>query len=297
MDTSNALLSGVAITVEGDAIQGQRTAVSEANGSYRLLNLPPGEYRVTYQKSKFKTIVYEGAKVEVNKTLTMNVTMQIAGVEVTLVVTGSSPIVDVKNATIGTNFGDVILCTTSPTSATSLPCLPDTLASRCLAWTSAAIPRERSRPIGRTGLAGQSITTVDGVNITPGSDGVGAYLDYGALAEANVSAAGNSANVAVAGAAVTTVIKSGSNTHHGEFRVDFAPIGNKPYTGAENYLAYHDINGQFDGPLIKDRLWYFMSFRDQYNAFDHRDVRQAGRSRAAHQVSRSAPKRRTTPSS
>ena len=36
------------------------------------------------------------------------------------------------------------------------------------------------------GLSGQSITTVDGVNITAGSAGVGAYIDYGALAEAKV---------------------------------------------------------------------------------------------------------------
>ena len=47
----------------------------------RVVTLPPGEYRVTYQKSRFKKIVYEGAKVEVGKTITMNVTMQIADIE------------------------------------------------------------------------------------------------------------------------------------------------------------------------------------------------------------------------
>src|SRR6186997_1939377 len=77
VDPTNALLPGVSITVEGDAIQGQRTAESEANGSYRFLYLPQGEYRVTYQKAGFKTIVYKGAKVELGKTITMNVTMQI----------------------------------------------------------------------------------------------------------------------------------------------------------------------------------------------------------------------------
>src|SRR5580765_5586836 len=104
VDPANALMPGVSITVEGDAIQGQRTAESEANGSYRFLYLPQGEYRVTYQKSKFKKIVYEGAKVEIGKTVTMNVTMQIADIEATLIVTGGSPIVDVRNATVGTNF-------------------------------------------------------------------------------------------------------------------------------------------------------------------------------------------------
>ena len=99
------------------------------------------------------------------------------------------------------------------------------------------------------------------------SDGVGAYIDYGALAEAKISAAGNSADVAVAGAAVTTVIKSGSNTQHGEFYADFKPGGSKDYTGAENFVRYRDINGQLGGPFIKDRLWYFTSFRDQHTAF------------------------------
>ena len=70
----------------------------------------------------------------------------------------------------------------------------------------------------------------------------------------------------MAGAAVTTVIKSGSNTHHGEFFTDFKPGGSKGYTGAEKFLRYLDINGQLGGPLIKDRFWYFTSFRGQQTA-------------------------------
>jgi hypothetical protein len=266
VDPTDALLAGVSITVEGDAIQGQRTAESEANGSYRFLYLPQGEYRVTYQKSRFKKIVFEGAKVEVNKTITMNVTMQIADIEETVVVTGGSPIVDVKNATVGTNFGEAML--------RDIPNQRDLFA--LLAQTP-GITMPRADVGGDTagtqssyrayGLSGQSITTVDGVNITAGSDGVGAYIDYGALAEAMISAAGNSADVAVAGAAVTAVIKSGSNTQHGEGYADVKPGSTKRYTGAENFVLYRDINGQLGGPFIKDRLWYFTSFRDQYTAF------------------------------
>ena len=262
VDPTNAALAGVSITVEGAAIQGQRTAQSEANGSYRVLYLPQGEYRVTYQKSRFKTIVYEGAKVEVGRTLTLNVTMQIAEIEETLVVTKDSPIVDVKNATVGTNFGSAML--------RDIPNQRDLFA--LLAQTP-GITLPRVDVGGNTagtqsafrvyGLVGQSITTVDGVNITVGSAAIGAFIDYGALAEAQVSGAGNSAEVAVAGAAVTTVIKSGSNTHHGELYTDFKPAGSKGYTGAEKFLRYLDINGQVGGPLIKDKLWYFTSFRGQ----------------------------------
>src|SRR6185436_12913550 len=114
------------------------------------------------------------------------------------------------------------------------------------------------------GLSGQSITTVDGVNITDGSAALGAYIDYGALAEAKVAGAGNSADVPVAGAAVTTVIKSGSNTQHGEFYADFKPASKKTYDGAEYLSRYRDIDGQIGGPFIKDRFWYFTSYRDHY---------------------------------
>jgi hypothetical protein len=265
VDPTNAPLPGVSITVAGAAIQSQRTAVSEDNGSYRLLYLPQGEYRITYQKAGFKKIVYEGAKVELGKTLTMNVTMQLAEIEETVVVTGSSPIVDVRNPTAGTNFGASML--------RDIPHQRDLFALLAL---TPGITMPRVDVGGNTagtqsayrayGLSGQSITTVDGVNITERSSGVGAYIDYGALAEAKVSAAGNSAEVAVAGAAVTTVIRSGSNTHHGEFFTDFKPGGNKEYTGAEKFVEYLDLNGHLGGPLIKDRLWYFGSVRGQQTA-------------------------------
>ena len=265
VDPSNAPMPGVAITVEGPAIQGKRTAQSEANGSYRFLYLPPGELRVTFQKARFKRVVCVGAKVEVDETVTMYVTLPIADFEVTVVVAGRSPIVDVQNATVGTNY--------------SLKWLNDVPSQRDIMALLAATPgitMPRVDVGGNTagtqsafrvyGLVGQSVTTVDGVNITDGSTGLGAYLDYGALAEARVAGAGNSADVAVAGAAVTTVIKSGSNTRHGEVFYDFMPGQSKPFAGQDTLEDYRDINGQLSGAFIKDRLWYFGSFRDQYTA-------------------------------
>jgi hypothetical protein len=266
VDPANAVMSGVSITVEGAALQGKRTAKSEANGSYRLLNLPQGEYRVTYQKAKFKKIVYEGAKVEVDKTVTMNVTMQIAEIEETVTVTGSSPIVDVKSATVGTNFGVDLL--------NDIPNQRDIMA--ILAMTP-GITLPRMDVGGNTagtqsgyrayGMSGQSITTVNGVNITASGDSMGAYIDYGALAEAKVSAAANAAEVAGAGAAVTMVVKSGSNKPHGEWYADIKPSSYKKYDGSENFYLYRDLNGQLGGPFIKDKFWYFVAFRDQYNKF------------------------------
>ena len=251
------------------------TAESEANGSYRFLNLPPGEYRVTYQKSRFKKIVYEGAKVEVGKTLTMNVTMQIADGDVSVVVTGTSPIVDVRNATVGTNFDAAML--------RDIPNQRD--LSALLAMTPGiTLPRVdvggdtsgTQYPFRAYGLSGQTITTVDGVNVTDGSVGVGAHTDYGAIAEAKVAAAGHSAEVPVAGAAVTTVIKSGSNTHHGEFYTDFKPGGGgEGYTVAEKFLRYLDINGQRRGPADERQVLVLHVVSRPADRVPHRDVQHA----------------------
>ena len=282
VDPSNAVMPGVTITVEGPAILFPRKTESEANGSYRVAFLPPGEYRVTCQKAGFKKIVYETAKVELGRDLTMNVTMQIDKVGETVVVTGS-PIVDVRNATVGTTWG-----------ASFLRDIPNQRDLSALLAMTPGIAMPRPDVGGNTagtqsvysayGMVGQSITTVDGVIITvdPNRLGsVGAYTDYGAIHEAKVSGAGNAADVPVAGAAVATVIRSGSNTLHGAFFADHKPgggtrvesltnytaDGGTRYIFAETYQQYRDINGQLGGPLIKDRLWYFTSVRDQQTTF------------------------------
>ncbi len=183
----------------------------------------------------------------------------------TVTVDSRSPIVDVQNATVGTTFAGPML--------RDIPNQRDVFA--LLAQTP-GIVMPRPDVGGNTagtqsayrayGLSGQSITTVDGVNITAGADDVGAYIDYGAMAEASVAAAGNSAEVPVAGAAVTTVIKSGSNIQQGELYADYKPGGEKPFDGSENYVRYRDINAQLGGAFVKDKLWYFTSFRDRYTA-------------------------------
>jgi hypothetical protein len=176
------------------------------------------------------------------------------------------PIVDVRSATVGLTFGETML--------RDIPNQRDIFA---LLAETPGIAMPRPDVGGNTagtqsayrayGLSGQSITTVDGVNITAGTDGVGAYIDYSALAETRVAAAGHSAEVPVAGAAVTTVIKSGSNTQHGELYADFKPGGSAKALGADTFLRYRDVNGQVGGPFVKDRFWYFTSIRDQYTDF------------------------------
>src|SRR5215203_5775027 len=263
-DESRAPIPGAIVTVTAATRGAISRTTAGPDGRFEIGGLARGRYAVMgEQPGLLPALIPELLLAAGSRSVILE--LKVPGItEVTTVAT-SNPIVDVQNATVGTNFGGAML--------RDIPNQRDVFA--LLAQTP-GITMPRTDVGGNTagtqslyrayGLSGQSITTVDGVNITSGADLIGAYIDYGALAEATVAAAGNSAEVPVAGAAVTTVIKSGGNTQHGELYVDYKPGGHKPYDGAEHYARYRDITGQIGGPFIKDRLWYFTSFRDQYTA-------------------------------
>src|SRR5688572_3936224 len=271
-DESGAPIPGAVITVTAAARSAISRTTAGADGRFEIGGLARGRYAVIGEQPGLLPAVIPELVLAAGASRSVTLELKVPGITEITVVSTRNPVVDVQNATVGTNFGGAML--------RDIPNQRDVFA--LLAQTPGiTMPRPdvggntagTQSPYRAYGLAGQSITTVDGVNITAGANDVGAYIDYGALAEATVAAAGNSAEVPVAGAAVTTVIKSGSNTLFGEVYADVKPGGHEyspprrnVFTGAENYAKYRDINGQLGGPFMKDRLWYFTSFRDQYVA-------------------------------
>jgi len=264
-DESGAPIPGAVITITADARGAISRTTSGADGRFEVRGLTRGRYAVIGEQPGLLAAVIPELVLAAGASRSVILELKVPGITEVTLVASTNPIVDLQNATVGTTFPGAML--------RDIPNQRDVFA--LLAQTPGiTMPRPdvggntagTQSPYRAYGLSGQSITTVDGVNITAGADDVGAYIDYGALSEATVAAAGNSAEVPVAGAAVSTVIKSGSNTLRGELYADYKPGGDKPYDGAENYARYRDINGQVGGPFRKDRFWYFTSFRDQYTA-------------------------------
>ncbi|HWI17710.1 MAG TPA: TonB-dependent receptor [Vicinamibacterales bacterium] len=264
-DESGAPIPGAVITVTATSRGAISRVTSGTDGRFEVGGLARGLYAVMGEQPGLLPAVIPEVLLAAGGSRSVILELKVPGVTEATTVATSNPIIDVQNATVGTNFGSAML--------RDIPNQRDVFA--LLAQTPGIVmPRPDvggntagTQSIYRAyGLYGQSITTVDGVNITSGSDMIGAYIDYGALAEATVAAAGNPAEVPVAGAAVTTVIKSGNNSHHAELYADYKPGGSKRYDGAEHYAQYRDLNAQLGGPFLKDRLWYFTSFRDQHTA-------------------------------
>ena len=99
-DTSGAVLPGVTVEASSPAlIEKVRTAVSDSAGQYRIENLTPGRYTVTYTLPGFVTVAREGMDVMSGVTITLNADMRVGGLQETITVTGETPVVDVQNST------------------------------------------------------------------------------------------------------------------------------------------------------------------------------------------------------
>ena len=97
-DTSGAVLPGVTVEASSPVlIERVRTAVTDGTGQYRIVDLRPGSYVVTFTLSGFSPLKREGIEVTGSFTATVNVDLRIGSVAETITVTGESPIVDVQN--------------------------------------------------------------------------------------------------------------------------------------------------------------------------------------------------------
>lgn len=98
-DTSGAVLPGVTVEAASpELIEKVRTATSDSSGQYRIENLRPGAYTVTFSLAGFSTVRREGLELAGSTTFTINADLRVGTLEETITVTGESPIVDVQTA-------------------------------------------------------------------------------------------------------------------------------------------------------------------------------------------------------
>ena len=98
-DTSGAVLPGVTVEASSDVlIEKVRSAVTDNSGQYRIVDLRPGTYVVTFTLPGFNTFKREGLEIATEFNATVNAEMRVGGLQETITVTGESPIVDVQSA-------------------------------------------------------------------------------------------------------------------------------------------------------------------------------------------------------
>ena len=283
-DTTGAVLPGVTVTIASPSMMGTRTAVTTAEGQYRFAAVPPGVYEITYELSGFGTVKRDLVRITLGFTATINVELGLAALQENVTVAAESPVVDTQSTSITTNF-----------DAKQLANLPSARDLWAILAESPAIQMSRIDVGGSAagtqtgyvvyGTGGQNRPTVEGIVATEGTGAAGFYYDYGSFDEVAVNAAAHSAEMPWPGVQSTFISKSGGNEFHGTFYGDYENeniqarntdadqvarglrgAGGLEPSDLNRLFKYYDVNTGAGGHIMRDRLWWYGSYRNQYVA-------------------------------
>ena len=267
-DEQGAVLPGVTVTVSSPALIAPRSTTTGAGGSYSHPALPPGEYSVSFALSGFQTVVQEGVRLSVARTLEVNASMGISGVEETVTVTGDAPVVDVRSATVQTNIEQELLeaVPTGRNPWVMAGLVPGMVTTRIDVGGSNGMQQYGMEIFGSS--ASMQSFQVDGLKVNwPGGTGgwTMQYYGFSMYEEFNFQTSTHSAESDTGGVLMNMVVKTGGNEFSGDAiglwnAVDLQ--GEPAEAGGAPITKSLDINGTLGGPIVRDKAWFFTAYRD-----------------------------------
>ena len=287
-DHTAAVLPGVTVTASSASMLGVQTAVTNEQGTYRFPAVPPGTYTLTYELPGFNTLRREGIELRLGFTAAINVDLQVASLQETVTVTGESPVIDTSATRVQQNFKleELQSIPNARDIWSLLAVTPAVQMSRIDVGGNRAGTQTGYTAYGFGGQDQQVRVLVEGINTTEGTGGAGFYFDYGSFEEVFIGTAGQGAEMPHPGVQTQLLGKSGGNNFQGSVYLDWynnslqgsnipgewtAPgaFNNNPIRPGSNEIdRYRDFNINIGGPIKKDRLWWYASYRDQFNAVE-----------------------------
>ncbi len=269
-------LPGVTVAIASDALIGKQATVTDAQGTYKFLVLPPGAYTVTFSLSGYQTRSQESIAVKIGSTTRVDSVMTSAFTD-EVVVTSESPLVDTSNTTIGVDL--------SSDFYNDLP------TGRNYTSVAKVTPGAQSDGSGQTfyGSTGaENAYYIDGANTTGVELGQqGTSLNFEFIDEVQVKSGSYNAEYGRAtGSVISVITKSGGNEFHGDVFGYYdaaslqASLKSAPSAGAVSgtlqtvdYTRY-DVGVDLGGYIVKDKLWFFAAY-DYVSNEDNNEVLKA----------------------
>jgi hypothetical protein len=275
-DSSGALLPGVTVEAASPAlIEKVRTAVTDGNGRYRIEDLRPGTYTVTFTLPGFSTVRRDALEVGGSAVISVDAQMRVGGVEETITVTGETPVVDVASTIRQVTLDNETMRALPSVRSysyllTTVPGLQTNVNNVSSGPVFAIFPIHGGRGV-------ESRLTVDGLNISnpPGGNQPPNYTaDIGNAQEVTMTTSGGLGESETAGLTMNIVPRQGGNSLSGLMFVSGFSEGMQ----ASNYTdelrtrgaiqptpltRVYDVNTAVGGPIVQDRLWYYFSARVQ----------------------------------
>ena len=217
-DATDLVMPGVTVEVSSPAlIEKVRTAVTDSQGQYRIVSLPPGIYGVTFTLPGFTTVKREGIQLTVNFTATINAQLKVGGVEETVTVSGESPVVDVQSTDTRNVLSRDVL-DTIPTGKTIQAFASMTPGMR-ISSTGQDVGGSRGDAFLTMTIHGSKTNDAkwnqEGFETNYGPSGR-TYIVNPAAQELSMELGGGSAEAKFGGVQVNVIPKTGSNTLQGD---------------------------------------------------------------------------------
>jgi len=283
-DATGGLLPGVTVEAASPAlIEKVRTVVTDAQGNYRIVDLRPGTYAVTFTLPGFSTFKREGIELSAGFTATVNAELKVGALEETVTVTGASPVVDVQNVRTQQTMTQELLSIV-PTAKSYVGMAALTVG---VSGGGGFFGSSGDRDVGGNNHEGVYSMTIHGSRIDGGYsiEGMRAnsmtamgtsrrfYLNQNATQEIVAETGGQSAETETSGVSVNVVLREGGNSFHGMAESEYTGKGlqNDNITDAlrargltreGNKVDFiYSAGGAVGGPIRSDRAWFYAGFR------------------------------------
>lgn len=281
-DSTGGVLPGVTVEASSPVlIEGSRVAVTDSQGVYRVVDLRPGTYRVTYTLPGFSRVLREGIQLTTGFTASVNVQLTVGALEETVTVTTVSPVVDVQSVVqrkvITQEILEALPIAKSMQSFVAIvPGLQVSAANRDVGGTTG------DRPLGTTihgGRPGDQHIYYNGLRSnnfnsagTGGGGGYSIYFNPAAIAEINLETGQQTISSESGGVIISVIPKEGGNLFSGVFVVNGTnedlqssnltnDLRARGVSTVPRISGIFDVNAGLGGPIVREKVWFYGAYR------------------------------------
>ncbi|WNG24504.1 TonB-dependent receptor plug domain-containing protein [Cystobacter fuscus] len=273
-------VADVVVTATSPNLQGEQVVVTDAQGQYRIPQLPPGVYTLRFDKESFRPFSRSEVQLRLDRTIRVNVELLPEGFTEEIVLTGTPPTIDVGSTSTGVNVDQDFIKRIAVNR-------PGGKGGGARSFESLA----ELAPGAQSDSYGVSINgttspengyVVDGLSTNDPAFGVNASpLSVEFVQDVNIITGGYMPEYGRStGGVINAVTKSGSNEFHGSIYGTVTPgFAEGPRAtvrqaasvvagqNALNFLG--DVGATLGGPILKDKLWFFAGVAPSYTSYTH----------------------------
>ena len=251
---------------------GEEIVVTDNTGSYRVSQLPPGTYKLRFEKESYHVFERQEISLGSHRTLRINIELAPSTIDAEEeVVVGRTPVIDVGSTAVGLTASEEFVRKIPLTRPSSFN--TGTTLFMAVADTAPGVQRDMHGFSIAGTTSPENTIFVDGLSVTnPGFGTLGTYLSAEFMQDVTVLTGGFMPEYGrTTGGVISAVTKSGSNEFRGSVFMTFSPgfLAGEPKVVddvASQYgrLIQRDYAGEFGfdlgGPILRDKLWFYVGF-------------------------------------